>query len=330
MHERIVILNRDIAGFFTSIPHSRILTCIGHLIERIQARHARPWQQAKSWTVFMKGVRRKCIRGVWTEPGAVHVPVDLVLDIVRHALEHGYCQIGQLIYRQRQGGPIGFPISAAACTIVVMEAENDFLASLRAIPRNWSGCRYVDNLLTAHVVQHGVHSLPPELLDLGFYGAPMKLEHEPQYDFLGCEVKVQDNRLYLDFLVPGIDELSALIDQGCEPRLTAGLWRYRTPVAAGSSKRAVTGILGKLHNAARFPFPPIRSRVAIVKLLMVAVSLGFESKTLSRVVTQHASKYKLVYSPGFTQRVKAHMSSVKALTELQILLGDLEADFHSA
>ena len=203
------------------------------------------------------------------------------------------------------------------------------MSTLRATARAWLGCRCVDNLLTVHTARGNVHELPDDLWDLGFYQAPMRLEHEPALDFLGCMVEARGSRLTLDFNVRGFEEIMSQMDSGADEPTARGKWRYRSPIAAGSAHRALSGLIGKLRNAARFPFPVQRAKAAILKLIIVAIALGYTPKAMRTVVVGHAQKYKMVYTPQFVLRLTATLRSTSCIEQLREYLGEVQAEFYA-
>ena len=301
--ERLKLLNRDLAGFFTSVPQSRLPKSVNKMLERYRSLHPIRYRPNRRvyWSVAVTGQRVVSVRGKLLGRGWVHIPEDLLVPIIEHSFEASVCQVGGRIFAQKRGAFIGFPTSAALCITSVMETEMSFLETLSTKTiQDWAGFRYVDNLLTAHVDTHGVASLPPKLLSEAFYGDPVMLEDEPDLRFLGLLLLSTAKGIEADYIVHGYEsiELGIAADLGSQELnrlMLEDRWRYRTPRSAGSFNLLQSGMSSRLHNAARLSFPCTRAQKAVLKLFSVCLVLGFPKKLLSQLLSKHARKYSRVY-----------------------------------
>ena len=66
--------------------------------------------------MYMSVPRRTCVRGKIVRHGVVHVPEEVILDMVTHSFEASLCTVGGKLFKHHQGAFIGCPTLATLCT----------------------------------------------------------------------------------------------------------------------------------------------------------------------------------------------------------------------
>ena len=234
----LVVLNRDLAGFFTAIPQADILRAAEELIKK----HAKPF--ATTWFTTAIGRKKEPLRkGKHFFTGAVRMSAENVMQVIEHSFQAALFQVGQRVYAQTRGSMIGFVLSGPLSVITIMRAEQRNIPE-RRLPmsqRQWAAVRYADNLITLSAGPTAKTALPEWMLGSGQYGATVTLEFEGDLRYLGLELGPRGPIFHIGLLVPGYSEL----DSG---GLYHERWRYRTPFAAASCKPNIAGIVTRLHS----------------------------------------------------------------------------------
>ena len=247
----------------------------------------------------MRVPRQKSVRSKIIEPGAVHFPEHLMIDILRHACDASVFEVGGKVFRQHRGAFIGLPILAGWCVMSVMESEMKLLSAslvgpaMPTVVRSWRTLRYVDNLLVVFLKGASVTPPPLDLLSPDLYGAPVTLETEPDLSYVGLDLAVRDRQLAADYKVPRFEFIAN--GQG-EPFLNER-WRYRTSRSGGSIASLLCGMSRRLHCAARVCFPSRRACISVLKSWAVTLHLGYPVQQWRRLLGSHSRKYRVLYEP---------------------------------
>ena len=306
---QIIAFNRDLSGFFTSIPQADIIKALKQMFMHMHERAGSRWQDEHFWTTRLAGKRQPVCRGRAYFTGAVRMSERTVAEIVEHSFTIAVFTIGKTVMRQRRGSLIGFPLSAALCIMTVMVVEASVLHIERPISptRRWIGSRYVDNLLTVHIRRGSQDGLPPVLYDLQMYGSTVILEFEPDLSYLGLELVIRHGSIKLALKVPGYCEI---LEHGpCkEPTdLIREKWRYRSPTAGCSPRNLLAGFASRPHMAARYAFPKRRSQAGVVQLFCVALVVGHTRVELRKLMNKHAKAYPMLYEPWLLRELRQAM-----------------------
>ena len=311
--ESIGVANRDLAGFFTSVPQVRLIEDACRVMQRLRSTRSQRLQTRETWwTVWLKGPRRQSVQGKVTSPGAVHVPESIIIPVLRHSIEASVCEVGGVVVRQAQGAFIGFPLSAAWCILSVMETERAFLSSLGVTIQTarWEAMTYVDNLLTLYRKVNDDLDVPVELMQADFYGAPVILEDEPDLRYVGLEVDVTGPYVEAQLHVAGYAGIvEDLFKRGSCENFKNEMWRHRSIKSAGSDVMLASAMSGRLHQAARMSFPQIRAQAAVIELFVVALRLNYPRNLLSRLLTGQSRRYPNTYTPSVTNVLRFAISS---------------------
>ena len=185
----LILVNQDLAGFFTSIDQERFIGAWFMLLDFL-----RPHMNVADNEVFS------------VYPGKSNNPGDLIkgctfrrLNVTRKivikdvpsllttALDMQTFALGQRCIRQRRGSPMGSPLSPALCLMVVSISEQIWSINfnqLNSFPTiisssNTSAMWTTDSFL-ATLASNNFHPMKSF-----FHGKPIILETEPDQEFLG-------------------------------------------------------------------------------------------------------------------------------------------------
>ena len=193
----LILVNQDLAGFFTSIDQERFIRSWFMLLDFLRpkmnvyddevfsvypGKSNNPGDIIKGRTFRRLNVTRKIV--------IKHVP-----DLIKSALNMQTFALGKRCVRQCRGSPMGSPLSPALCLMVVSISEQIWSNTFRQLLSNHHlfirHIRYVDNRLIFG--DKRLTELAPYevLLDDGFYGKPIILETEPDQEFLGFYARNQ-------------------------------------------------------------------------------------------------------------------------------------------
>ena len=187
----LILINQDLAGFFSSIDQARFIGA-WHMLLDFLSPHMNVGEN-EVFSVYpgktnnpgdlIKGRTFRRLNVTW-KIGIKDVP-----SIVKTALDMQTFALGNRCIRQRRGSPMGSPLSPALCLMVVSISEQIWSINFKQVLTNHNlfikHIRYVDNRLIFGDAR--LQDLPPYevLLGEGFYGKPIVLETEPDQEFLG-------------------------------------------------------------------------------------------------------------------------------------------------
>jgi hypothetical protein len=190
---------------------------------------------------------------------------------VRCSFSFGVFTVGQQLFAQRQGSPMGSPLSPALCHAVVSDFEHRiFHAALFSIPRPAGEClfitRYVDNRLTICDVFHERSSVMQHFLSADVYLPPLELEYEDGYKFLGFTF-----------------HLFPLQATSCLPQEP---WQFLHPQSATSVRLIASSLYSRAMLVARCAWPIDTARTDADTLIKMYIHLGVSSKHIRRAQQQ--------------------------------------------
>ncbi len=110
----IEVLNRDLKGFFTSVPQARLIADVETARCRARQIFSSWLNQITVWTVFLGKGKQQCMRGRHSGPGAVHVLDHLVVPVVEHALKTFLFRVGDKVLRQKRGAGMRYLFNRSA------------------------------------------------------------------------------------------------------------------------------------------------------------------------------------------------------------------------
>jgi len=187
----LILVNQDLAGFFTSIDQDRFVRSWFMLLDFLRpkmnvsddeafsvypGKSNNPGDIIKGRTFRRLNVTRKIV-------------IKDVPDLIKSALNRQTFALGQKCVRQSRGSPMGSPLSPALCLMVVSISEQIWSITFHQLLSNHHlfirHIRYVDNRLIFGDKRLTALATYEVLLDEGFYGKPIILETEPDEEFLG-------------------------------------------------------------------------------------------------------------------------------------------------
>ena len=176
----LILVNQDLAGFFTSIDQDRFLRSWFMLLDFLRpkmnvydeevfsvypGKSNNPGDIIKGRTFRRLNVTRKIVIG--------DVP-----ELIKSALHMQTFALGQRCIRQCRGSPMGSPLSPALCLMVVSISEQIWHNTFHQLLSNHhlfiKHVRYVDNRLIFGDKRLTSFDPYEVLLDDGFYGKPIR------------------------------------------------------------------------------------------------------------------------------------------------------------
>ncbi|CAE7240415.1 AMY1.1, partial [Symbiodinium sp. CCMP2592] len=189
--EPTIMKQQDLVGFFNSVPHDRILQSLLFVLQLLEDRWHKPWQQQSlqvsirskdpNFRVF-RGRRRFAARNTKT------LPLEDLPELVGFLLRSSFFQCGIHTFKQIQGASMGSALAPVLCTLVASTTEFLWLRNFRTILNNigfQTAARYADNRVFH--LHSGIQRNPwlQLLFHLEFYGSPIILEDVLTETFLG-------------------------------------------------------------------------------------------------------------------------------------------------
>jgi hypothetical protein len=263
---QLILINQDLAGFFTSIEQDRFIGAWYMLLDFLRphlnvadneafsvyrGKSNNPGDLIKGRTFRKLNVTRKII-------------IKDVPSLLKTALNMQTFALGHRCIRQRRGSPMGSPLSPALCLMVVSISEQIWSINFKNILTNHHlfirHIRYVDNRLIFG--DSRLKDLAPyeELLDEGFYGKPIILETGPDQEFLGFMLETMP----LELIYCGPTNISQVL----------------SPYSASPPKVLLSGFRSRRHIVIKGAFPEYRVQQGLDQLIDLYTLAGFSREEL--------------------------------------------------
>ena len=292
----LILVNQDLAGFFTSIDQERFIRSWFMLLDFLRpkmnvyddevfsvypGKSNNPGDIIKGRTFRRLNVTRKIV--------IKHVP-----DLIKSALNMQTFALGKRCVRQCRGSPMGSPLSPALCLMVVSISEQIWSSTFRQILSNHHlfirHIRYVDNRLIFG--DKRLTELAPYevLLDDGFYGKPIILETEPDQEFLGFMLETKP----LELIYQGPTNISQVL----------------SPFSASPPTVLLSGFRSRCHIVIKGAFPAFRVQQGLTQLIHLYTRAGFPKEELQTISDQLLIQHQNLSSQCQTgaSRLLAHFS----------------------
>ena len=275
----LILVNQDLAGFFTSIDQDRFVGSWFMLLDFL-----RPTMSVSDNEVF------SVYPGKSNNPGDIikgrtfrrlnvtrKILIKDVPELIKSALNMQTFALGQKCIRQCRGSPMGSPLSPALCLMVVSISEQIWSITFHQLLSNHHlfirHIRYVDNRLVCG--DRRLTDLAPYevLLDDGFYGKPIILETEPDQEFLGFMLETKP----LELIYQGPTNVSQVL----------------SPYSASPPKVLLSGFRSRCHIVIKGAFPEARVKQGLDQLIRLYTRAGFpkeELQSLSEKTRDSASE----------------------------------------
>ena len=268
----LILVNQDLAGFFTSIDQDRFVGSWFMLLDFL-----RPTMNVSDDEVF------SVYPGKSNNPGDIikgrtfrrlnvtrKIIIKDVPDLIKSALNMQTFALGQKCIRQCRGSPMGSPLSPALCLMVVSISEQIWSITFHQLLSNHHlfirHIRYVDNRLVFG--DRRLTDLAPYevLLDDGFYGKPIILETEPDQEFLGFMLETKP----LELIYQGPTNVSQVL----------------SPYSASPPKVLLSGFRSRCHIVIKGAFPTARVHQGLDQLIRLYTRAGFPKEELQSLSDQ--------------------------------------------
>ena len=292
----LLLVNQDLAGFFTSIDQERFIRSWFMLLDFLRpkmnvyddevfsvypGKSNNPGDIIKGRTFRRLNVTRKIV--------IKHVP-----DLIKSALNMQTFALGKRCFRQCRGSPMGSPLSPALCLMVVSISEQIWSSTFRQLLSNHHlfirHIRYVDNRLIFG--DKRLTELAPYevLLDDGFYGKPIILETEPDQEFLGFMLETKP----LELIYQGPTNISQVL----------------SPFSASPPAVLLSGFRSRCHIVIKGAFPASRVQQGLTQLIHLYTRAGFPKEELQTISDQLLIQHQNLPSQRQTRasRLLAHVS----------------------
>ena len=276
-HADLILVNQDLAGFFTSIDQDRFVRSWFMLLDFL-----RPKMNVANNEVF------SVYPGKSNNPGDIikgrtfrrlnitrKILIQDVPELIKSSLDMQTFALGQKCIRQCRGSPMGSPLSPALCLMVASISEQIWSINFNQVLSNHNlfirHIRYVDNRLVFG--DRRLLDLAPYevLLDDGFYGKPIILETEPDQEFLGFMLETQP----LELIYQGPTNISQVL----------------SPYSASPPKVLLSGFRSRCHIVIKGAFPVARVQQGLAQLIRLYTTAGFPKEDLQSIsdqlLTQH-------------------------------------------
>ena len=274
-----ILINQDLAGFFTSIDQAQFIGAWYMLLDFLRPRlnvadnvsvypgkSNNPGDLIKGHTFRRLNVTRKIV-------------IKDVPSLLKTALDMQTFALGQRCIRQRRGSPMGSPLSPALCLMVISISEQIWSINFKQVLSNHhlfiKHIRYVDNRLIFGDARLQDLTQYEVLLDEGFYGKPIILETEPGQEFLGFMLETQP----LELIYNGPTNISQVL----------------SPYSASPPEVLLSGFRSRCHIVVKGAFPEYRVRQGLDQLIQLYTMAGFSNEELNQISSQildlhHAEK----------------------------------------
>ena len=271
-HGELILVNQDLAGFFTSIDQDRFVRSWFMLLDFL-----RPKMNVSNHAVF------SVYPGKSNNPGDIikgrtfrrlnvtrKIVIKDVPDLIKSALDMQTFALGHKCILQKRGSPMGSPLSPALCLMVVSISEQIWSINFNQLLSNHSlfirHIRYVDNRLIFG--DKRLLDLAPYevLLDDGFYGKPIILETEPDQEFLGFMLETQP----MELIYQGPTNISQVL----------------SPFSASPPKVLLSGFRSRCHIVIKGAFPQLRVLQGLDQLIRLYTTAGFPKEDLQAISDQ--------------------------------------------
>ena len=278
-HE-LCLTNDDLVGFFTSVPHDRIIQSMQHAVLRYaEKEHLQGTSGHITVRMDEKNNEGRTFNGKFRKPIQHEYSLQLnhLQQLCEFAISSSHFQWCDTLYKQVQGAPIGGPASPAISHMVVSfeeqmwyETFQNHISSTRMLQRCFIH-RYVDNRLIIFPKCFSKDPVLQILLKKSFYKKPIELEDVGDNHFLGFDVNVANRTVMYNS--PTAD------------------WQYRHWQSAGSPELKLSSLSSRMYLLCRGTWPPEYRKQAAKQLAEQYSRRGFNNEAVQSTVNKILAKF---------------------------------------
>ena len=277
-----ILTNDDLVGFFTSVPHDRILKAANHVLQRHMAANNVPPNGT-----FTGQLREQCkdlrvFNGRYRKPAVCSytIKAEHFVSSCKLALEASHFHVCGILYKQKRGAPIGGPASPALAQLTVAFEEQIWMEAFHVLTTNADvfsqllALRYVDNRLI--IIPNAYTELPwlQILVDEDFYKSPITLEQVGDTHFLGYNI---------DILTRSVSYM-----------LPSQTWQVRHPDSAGTMQLKLSSMSSRMHIICRGVFPKKAIWPAMLSLAQLYLRAGYPEHQVENITRSTANKFHVL------------------------------------
>ena len=274
-----VFINDDLKGFFTSVPHDRIVDSCYHMLDRyIQFSGSNPNTLEFSVNYKLPAKKNRTIQGRVVQSKCVKtIRFADIIPLIKVCLSSSAFQCLSAIHTQIRGACIGNPCSPPLCNIVVAFHETIWHESYRVVRNSEQfAVRYVDNRLLILSKSTVSRNEWRAITDLGFYQHPVELETVPDDHFLGFRISIAPPSI--TYIVPTED------------------WQFRSSWSAGRTEVILSGCESRLHSIFRYTWPRKLLQESVLQLRRAYVSRGFNTSAIDKIIQKVSIAHRVKLS----------------------------------
>ena len=307
--------NDDLVGFFTSVPHDRILNAAKHMLARHLATNNLNAEEA-TFTVQMQEQQKtlRVFNGKYRTPSNKRYTFQAAhfVELCQTALQCSHFVYAGKLFKQTRGTPIGGPASPALAQLTVCFEEQIWSECFETTRRNLSMLsqalciRYVDNRMIILSKQLAEDPAMQLLLSQNFYREPIQLELVDDMHFVGYNLDLTNRAV--EYIMP--------LQQ----------WQIRHPASAGSTSLKLSSLSSRLYLIKRGVYPHQTAWPTARSLANLYITKGFHpqdvNNILNRVIgpkakNKNESSLSLIY---FIYQVALPLFSAPRITYIHSLV----------
>ena len=274
-----ILVNDDLKGFFTSVPHNRIVDSCVHMLDRyLRFSGSNPTNLVFSVNYKLQAKKNRTIQGRVIQTHTLKsIRFSDIIPLIKVCLTSSAFQCLSSVHSQIRGACIGNPCSPPLCNIVVAFHETIWHESYKVIRNSQQfAVRYVDNRLLILSKATISRNEWRTITDLNFYQHPVELETVPDNHFLGFEISIAPPSIV--YIVPRED------------------WQFRSLSSAGQLKVTLSGFESRVHSIFRYTWPKSLIHESILALRQAYLSRGFKKVDTDIIIKKVAVSLHVHFS----------------------------------
>ena len=270
-----VLINDDLKGFFTSVPHDRIVESCIHMLDRyIQFSGSNPHHLTLSVNFNLPAKKPRTIQGkIVQNRFTKSFRFNDLVPLIKICLNSSAFKCLNAVHSQSRGSCIGNPASPPLCNIVVAFHECIWQESYNVTRTSQQfTSRYVDNRLLILSKSTLARCEWRIITDLNFYKHPVELEPVGDNHFLGFNISIDP---------PSIQYIQPTEN-----------WQFRSLASAGPANVNLSGFESRLHAVFRYTWPRNLVYQSVSLLRQAYFTRGFLLNVLNPIILKVARSHR--------------------------------------